>query len=572
MGKLKKKTKAVPGARGNKAIQAYAGSILKDLHALPEKVVLNSILEHPAPRQLIQRLPSEDFFWLIKRMDEEGTLQLLRLASVEQWQYVLDLELWQKDRLDMEETSLWLGRLQSADPGRLTGWLFTDGQALAYDYLFRNIQVEIRDEDEVYDFDEGFITLDGLFYIKVADPDRMETIEAMLRTMADADFLKYQSLLSGLAGVVTAELEEDMYRMKNIRLAEHGFLPREEALLVYAPLQPDALKPDGDPGRMIRDVDEDVLDMAPYSPLVFVEGRSLLTKTLSRLPDSRFTDRVRLEFAGLCNQVLSADGFPTDDIDVLKRACRKSAGYMNLILEKLCGEDVTAAEALLKNNPLMSLFRTGFGLALKLKWEAERWLKESWFRQKGLGFDFWGEDWGYTLSALTANRPLYYDMQEGDGVYRGFEHDSELTEVSGILHRVMGLDALLARLAAEHPLDQAAGLPPGLTFHSLLFTLWARRILNLSSSFEGISLNEAKDLFRFLRSGDDRPPYQMAAYEDVFVNDFLAAASGWDPEVAITLKDTLTLIWGGFCREYEQVPLNALDRRFSPYIAIRPSR
>jgi hypothetical protein len=571
LAKSKKKTKRDPGAVENQSIQAYAGSLLKDLETLSEKAILNRIIEHPAPRQLIQRLPSGDFFWLVKKMGEEGALQLLRLASTEQWQYLLDLELWQKDRLDMEEASSWLRRLQLADPGRLTGWLLTDGQALAYYYLFRNIQVEVRDEDEVYDFEEGFVTLDGLFYIKVADPDRMQTIEAMLRTMADADFLRYQALLSGLAGVLPAELEEDMYRLKNVRLAEHGFLPPEEAMLVYAPLAPEALISNGEIDRMVGSADEDALDMAPYSPLFFVEGRSLLPKALARVTDSRSVDRVRLEFAGLCNRILSADGLPTHDMDILKRVCRKSAGYMNLILEKMCGDDIGAAASLLKHNGPVSLFRAGFGLAQSLKWETERWLKKSWFRQKGLAFDFWGEDWGYPLSGLTAKRPLYYDMQKGNGEYRDFEHDSELTAVSAILRRVMGLDTLLAQLTTDHPLDLAAGAPRDLTFHPLLFTLWARKILNLAPSFEGISLNQAKQFFGFLRSGDKRPPYQMAAYEAVFVNDFMAAVSGWDPAAAATFKETLALIWQGFCREYERVPLSSLDRRFSSYIVIRPS-
>lgn len=572
MGTLKRKSKSGKKAYQNKGIQAYTGEMLKDLQALSEKEALNRILEHPTPRELIQSLPSGDFFWLVKKMGEDGLLPLLRLASAEQWQHVLDLELWRGDRLDLKEASSWLGRLQLADPVRLTGWLFTDGQPLAYYYLFRNIQVEIRDEDEPYDLEEGFVTLDGLFYIKVLDPDRMETIESMLRTMADADFLRYQSLLSGLAGVLPVELEEDIYRMKTIRLAEHGFLPREEALQAYAPLAPEKLALNGGIDRMVGDADAGVLDMAPYSPLLYVEDQGLLTRALSRVNDPLFLDRLRLEFAGLCNQLLSADGLPVQDMDAVRRACTKSAGYMNLILEQRCGEDIETAKALLERNSLLSLFRAGFGLALKLKWEAERWLKKSWFRQKGLGFDFWGEAWGYPLSALVARRPLYYDMEKGAGEYRDFEHESELTEVSAILQRVMGLDALLAQLTAEHPLNEAAGRPADLTFHALLFTFWARKILNLPPSLKGISLSEARQFFRFLRSGDKRPPYRMAAYEDVFVTDFAAAASGGDSAAATTLRDALVIIWQGFCREYERVPLNALDRRFSPYITIRPAR
>jgi len=61
-------------------------------------------------------------------------------------------------------------------------------------------------------------------------------VEGILKTMAGEDLLKYHSLLTGLAGVLPADLKEDMYRLRNVRIAEHGFLPREEALLVYAPL------------------------------------------------------------------------------------------------------------------------------------------------------------------------------------------------------------------------------------------------------------------------------------------------------------------------------------------------
>jgi len=544
---------------------------LKDLYALPEKAALNHILEHPAPRELIQRLPMADFFWLVKKMDEGGGIQLLRLGSLEQWQYVLDLELWRKDRLDLEQASSWLGRLQLADPSRLGAYLFAEGHSLSSYYLFRSIHVTIRDEDDAYDPEEGFVTLDGLFYIKVLDPKRMETIQAMLRTMADADFLRYQSLLLGLAHILPAELEEDMYRMKNVRLAEHGFLPPEEALEVYAPLNPQSLASDDRINTAAGHLDEDVLEMAPYSPLFLVQGPNLLTKALSRVSDPRAAERIRLEFAGLCNQVLSADGMPTHDIKILRRTCRKSAGYMNLILEKMCGKDIRAAEALLMRNPLISLFRAGFSLALKLKWEAEQWLKKSWFRKKGMGFDFWGEAWGYPISGIAAKRPLYFDIQEEGGQYRDFERHSELAEVETILRRVMGLDRLLAALDAAHPLDQSMIVPPETTFHSLLFTLWARRILDLTPSFQGISLTDAKRFFGFLRSGDKRPPYHMAAYEDVFVGDFLAQASDWDSLDAAGLEDTLRIIWQDFCREYERVPLNALDRRFSPYLLIKPS-
>ena len=129
---------------------------------------------------------------------------------------------------------------------------------------------------------------------------------------------------------------------------------------------------------------------------------------------------------------------------------------------------------------------------------------------------------------------------------------------------------MLAQVTETHPLDHKEGQPPDLTFHPLLFTLWARQILELELSFEAISLNQAKQFFQHLRAGDDTPPYQMLGFEEIFIKDFMAA-SGFDSQATATLGDTLSLIWQEFCREYERVPVDALDRRFSRYILINPS-
>ena len=549
----------------NIGIQTYDVSILEDLYALSGTEMVDRILEHPDPPGLIKGLPSDDFFWLVKKMGEES-MQLLKLASLRQWQHLLDLELWEKDRLDMAHSFLWLQRLQRSDPERLARWLFSDGQAMAYLYLFRNVHVEIRDEDEAYDLGKGFITLDGLFYIKVLKEEQAGTVEGILRTMAGEDLLKYQSLLTGLAGVLPADLEEDMYRLRNVRIAEHGFLPREEALMVYAPLDTKTIGQKESREMVDAVLDENFLDLAPYTPFHFSKTQNLLTKTASRIVDTGLLDRIRLEFAGLCNQILSADGLVIDDIDVLKKTGQKAAGYLNLCLEEMCGKDMGTAEELLRNNSLISLFRMGFGLAQKVKWEAERWLKKSWFDSNDMGYGFWGDEWGNTLAGLMKKRPKYYCGPEGEGEYRDFEKAADLIATGAILHRLIGLDKILARVTITCPLNKED--PQTYTLHSLLMTLWARKMLDLKPSFEAISLKQAGQFFALLRVGDENPPYQMLGFEEVFVKDFMVSASDFEPEDAETLKDTLSLIWQEFCKEYDWMDVDALDPRFSKYILI----
>jgi len=557
--------------KGDKAgLKAHDVSILKELPLLSGKEALDRILEHPDPGGLIKGLPDEDFFWLMKGVGDDCT-QLLRLASLRQWQYILDMELWEKDRLDLAQTFLWLQRLERSDPGRLVRYLFTEGQSLAYLYLFRSIRVEVRDEDEAYDLEKGFVTLDGLFYVNVNREEERDTLERILKTMAHEDLLRYHALLMGLTGVLPAELEEEMYRLRNVRMAEHGFLPREEALLCYAPLDLKAIEQE-DPRDRVSDVpDKEALELAPYTPFYFSQGFTLLTDSVSRITDPDLLERIRLEFAGLCNQILSADGSPIHDMEILKKTGRKAAGYLNLCLEKVSKGDTKAAQELMEKNRLISLFRAGFSLALKLKWEAERWFKEGWFDPETVEYSFWGEQRGNTLAGLMSRKPLYYCGPEGEEEYRDFERISELNDVGEILHGLMALDGLLLRLTDARTVNREEVQDRALTLHNLLFTLWARQMLGLESSLEPVSIEDATRFFRLLRKGDKSPPFQMLGFEQIFVKDFMTPGPDPGSREGAALKQALTSIWQEFCEEYDFVELHDLDPKFSRYILINPS-
>jgi hypothetical protein len=543
-------------------------ALVRSLYILSGQQALNRILEQDNPREVVQELPNEDFFWLIKKVGEDDSLPLLELASLDQWEYVLDLEVWKKDRLHLEQTSLWFKRLQQADPDRLIRWLFSDGQELAYYHLFRSLEVVIREGDEVMDLPGEFFTVDGVFYIRVTEPRYRDSMEDMIKMMAREDSIRYQALLLGLAGVLPAETEEELYRLRNVRLAERGFLPFEEAISVYSPLEPEALRKEG--ARALKDVaqDEEGRDMAPVLPFYQADARNLLMEVASRITDPIFLDRIRMEFAGLCNQVLSADGMPIQELEVLVRTCRKAASYLSLGLEGLFGKDIESAEACVRKNSLLSIFRVGFGLALKLKWQAEGWVKRSWFFSQGLPFGFWGEAWGGCLAGLLQKRPRFYTGLGEEAGYKDFERLTELEECRKILHGLMALDGLLDRIEAQHPMDEEMLQDEDVTFYPLLFNLWARDIVGLKPDFSGITLLQAKSLFARARAGGQGPPFPMPGMKDAFVNKFMAFVANLQPEVAAVLRDTLSLIWQEFRQEYERIPVDALDGRYSRFLSI----
>jgi hypothetical protein len=517
-------------------------------------------------------MTSVDFFWLIKRIGEDDALLLLKLASSEQWQYLLDMELWRKDRIDPEQIAVWLERLHRSDPGGLVKWLCNQGQALAYLYMFKNIQVEIKKWDEDEEFPEDFITYDGTYFVRILNKEHEEMIGNILQEMARDNHQQYQALILGLAGVLPAEAEEGMYRMRNVRLAEEGFLPAEEALSVYAYLKADTLLKDQPPQDRFLSDGEETGALVPLIPLLHSQENNFLSGVVNRLTDPLLLDRVRLEFAGLCNQIISADGLGVSDFKDLVQTCRKAAGYISLGLERLTEGNLPLSEQVLKQNPLLSIFRVGFGLALELKWEAERWIKEAWFHSMGFKPDFWGEEWGATLSGLLQRRPIFFSGNLEKENYREFEQLSDIKGCKDALDHMIALDRILENLTSKYPLASTRMKDPLLTFYPLLFTFWARRLLKLKLGFAPLSIGQVRAFFKIIRGKTEEPPYRMAEFREVFIRDLMSVSPDSGSAEEGQLKETLALQWEQFEDEYARVREEELDERFSRFILIESPR
>ncbi len=549
------------------------GGLLGEIRGLSGRDVLRRLMEVDRPDAFLRSLPPEDFYWMVKKVGDQDAVLLLEMASEEQWQYLLDLELWHGDHLDVGEAGTWLGRLEQADAPRLVQWLFREGELFAYYHLFRSVElIVIENDEERWSLPDGFFSVDGVHYVRAVHPEQRETLERLFRAMSDEDYTRFQGLLLGLGGVLPADLEEELYRLRNVRLSEHGFLPYEEALSVYAPLEPSRLEGGG--AAALPDPAASPETAAPVAPLEHAESGNLFMQAVSAAPDPLLQDRVRLEFAGLCNQILSADRSMSPDLETLTAVCRKASSFVNLGLERLCGKDSAAVENTLKGQSLVGLFRVGFGLALKVKWEAERWHKQSWFLSQGLAPDFWGDYWGGILAGVLELRPRFYvGGREGDD-FREFEWLSDLAECLKVIRRLMVLDSLLARLTETSPFGPHLVPPAGGSFRPLLFNLWARKLLEVKLSFSPLTPAQARRFLETLRKGspESAPPYTMPGFGEAFVEEFMEVAAEPDPEAAAVLREALILVWQEFQEEYGWVSPEDLDERYAKFISIRALR
>ncbi len=550
--------------------QAISSLSPKELFGLPGRKALELILESPRPVTLVQSLAEEDLFWLVQEIGPEDALPILSLASNDQWQYLLDVELWTKDRLEIDSVNRWLGLLLKADPERFLIWGLREHIELIEFHLFKHIEVRIRDQDESpSDFDEGYFSPDGLFYIRINNEKYDQTIRQFLEHLIQYDPNKFRNVLLELAGIVPAEVQESMYRLRSVRLAEKGFLPFEEAVGIYQYLNPQSLlEKEPQPRKVTQD--QPVSQPVPVSTPLLIQDQDLFSISLKRIEDSHLLERLQMEFTGMCNQIISADGLVVRDKENLSDVVRKACGYLSIGLEKVTDGDPNKAVRLLQEFPLHQIFRVGYGAALKLRWKTEKWLKESWFARESFALSFWGDDWEGILEGLLKKRPLYYTSFSEGEPYREFRNLEDIVYCHESLDQVMSLDRLLSLLFAQAAVAYPVQAYHAVTYKNLLLTCWARHHLGLPEETKSLALEELKVFFRYLWVKGVRPCRVDTRMKQAFLDWLQMRSDLAIAEILGRVGKTFNRLFGELEKEYGSVSVNDLDPRYIKHFLVTP--
>jgi len=496
--------------------------------SLPAEKAMRAIFDYPQPAALVHSFPEEDLHFLIHDIGPGDAQPLIALASNRQWEYLLDMEAWHRDQLNYHKATTWLQLLLRADPNRLIKWCFDEKLDFLELYLFHHIELRMREQDQTEsDFGDGFFTDDDAFYVRLLDypvtteeeeaikKQRNALVSQLLARLSRVDHFRYQGLLLESANVIPGETEEELFRLRNVRLAEKGFLPFHEAVGVYQPLRSGDLAARGK--KVIRKpVADDSGIPVPQLAASFLDGENLFVRALKGIHDTHVIQQLQMELASLCNQVISADHEVIRGRDQLKSVVSKVSGYLSIGLEsmtvKTAGNHEIRASSLLQRHLLADIFRTGFASALQLKWKADRWHKQSWSRQVDL--TFWDEAWLGLLGGLLIDLPKFYDPPMAVSNYRDFQSLEEIAATRRGLTQVAALDQLFKQMAVPlTPLKHIRFL----TYKNLLLTLWARDAtqaapLDENTATIAVSVSAFKPFFAALwteqvdrrRIGDDK--------------------------------------------------------------------
>jgi hypothetical protein len=503
----------------------------------------------------VHSFPEQDFYLLVNEIGPEDSLPLLSLATNKQWEHMVDLETWQKDRLDLKMVTRWLSLLLEADPRRFIEWFLKEQLEFVELYLFRNLEVRIREHDQdPSDFGDEFLTLDDTYYFrfidlaaeteseKLADSQRRALLERLTQGLAARDHHAFQGVLLEAAHIIPAETEEDCYRWRSLRLAEKGFLPFDEAVGIYQPLKPGELEKKGQ--KFIpRALDQISTLPVPIAPLRELKQDNHFTRALQKIEAANVLQLVQTEFANLCNQIVVADHRTIGEREGLQEIVKKASGYLSIGLERMLKDkkvDPARAAALIARHALQDIFRAGFGAALELKWRAEKWLAECWFARADLKLTFWGEQWMGIVGGLLVKKPLFYDNYKSGVLYREFASLEDIRQTEAVFDQVVAIDDLLSLMNIK---------------------------LDSPSGYGFLTFKQFQPFFEKLLPGRIDPDSHAAGKIPVemktsFLN-WLAAETGLkDYELSDRLGQTFEDLFNEIESEYGQVAAADIDPRF----------
>ena len=554
----------------------------RDILSLAPEASLDAVVNHPLPVTLVQSFAEEDLYLLVHTIGLDDAVPVLAMASNEQWEYFLDMEMWQRDRMDPVATTQWLDRLLKADPDRFTHWIVHDQCDNLVFYLKNNIDVFVREHDQdPSDLGDGFHTEDHTYYVrpkpfaaktdeqKLAIEERDQFLKDLLKRISVYDYQMYTAMLSESSSLIPAEMEEELYRLRNVRLAEKGFLPHEEAVGIYQPL--DEVTFFQRPEKTADDVGGRILETYPWptdASAATNEG-DLFARTLAQIKNEGLLLGLQTEFAGLCNQIIAADQLRVKDKRILDKVVAKTGGYISIGLEKLAAlateHPPYACANLVSRHYLSDLFRVGYGCALTLKWKADRWVKTSWFSGNKLPISFWGEDGMGLLGGLLIKKPLYFDnYATGDTLYREFASLADIDRTDQGLKEIIAFDDIFSLIAAGLHIPENVRVR-FLTHHSLLLTLWANHYLDIGTAgrtLARVPMSRFKSFFRGLWSPDKQPRKVNDAAKSHFL-EWLAVGSGLhQQEITDRMGPALDKLFHEIETELGQVEEKDIDPRF----------
>jgi len=389
---------------------------------------MRELLKRPDCTRLVRTTPIQDLYLLVKQVGLDDSIEVLELATADQLQRMIDLDVWKKDRLDVQQYDDWFRAVIEAKDKH--GELLQDGldqEAFVF-FLQTRLRVHLIDEEAPEDQKlalEGLNTIDmpdHQYLIELAPEDPLQDlILKFLDGLYGEDVRTAQWLLEAIRWEPPSLLEETAYRLRSGRCEELGFFDFIEAQIIYQPpAQATPIKREAVPRPSAGPFREIPLPLEYLRPADGTLLFAALEHIRTEFPDEDLTG----DLMHLANKVLAADQLSPSDLEQVRLALHRVRSYINLALEMETGE-VALAASTLRACHLEWLFQRGYSEALTLKRQAHDLLGSLPAGLRSVPFEA-DPHYQQVITGLLQHRPQFWTGLSND-------HSPQWTDFGDVL-------------------------------------------------------------------------------------------------------------------------------------------
>ncbi|MBW1615014.1 MAG: hypothetical protein JRJ49_00480 [Deltaproteobacteria bacterium] len=559
----------------NKIIEKLKVKREKILALTPEQA-LDAIINDNEAAPLIHSFCEDDLHLLIHEIGIQDALPIIAMASSKQLTYILDIESWNKDRFDFNAALNWLKVFKTAAPKRLVNWFFKEEPEEKKDLLNfilnRFISIGIRDKNmDPSDFDDDFFTFDDTFYIKIKslyeqkDEQAEKFIKNFLQDIANYDYYLLQNLLFTSSAVISSEIEEELFRIKNIRLAEKGFVPYYEAVGIYQPLTYEIFKKK-EKKIFFKQTETKLTDL----PKIFfkhTKQKDLFATAVNLIKNPDIISGIYYEFASLCNQIISADKKIIKNKKELNQFIEKARGYLNISLEASYKKENPTRKTkdefcadIIQKYMLADIFRFGYQPVLSLKRKAEKFVKESFFKKNKFSLSFLDEKLAGVCGGLLLDKPLFFDNYKNGSLYKNFASQKEIQNAEKKLNKAIIADIFLKKLDIQTDEIKKTSFATFINYKNILLTFWVKKEKLLTPLTKEELIKFLNTIFE--KNNNKTNQIKKSAKQD-FLSEVILKAFKTKADISIGLAEILKELFDELEEEYKYIEnFKLLDARY----------
>jgi len=330
-------------------------------------------------------------YYIVREVGFDQALPILLKLNQKQLETCVDLDCWNRHDFAVDSLDEWLTTFSLAGPGTLAETFFSLDYTVQLLFMAKTLTVYDPDTDEVPQMvmEKGTsraMTPDGFYLLESKEDVKLKIHPfTLLDALYQYDLTATHQLLSEVRVDLVTQIEEEALRFRSGRMQDIGFVPPDEALLLFT--RPDIRKSSPRPQKPI-------VSLPTQVPSVYAKSlieTTLLQQALSLITNQEELSRLEQEIVRTINSAIVAYGEKTQDIKQISNIAERVRDTISLGLESLLAKDkfespmndtaaIAKASDLLGTCYISDLFRHGFAAIQDLQQEIRLALRDSVFR------------------------------------------------------------------------------------------------------------------------------------------------------------------------------------------------